>query len=79
MKVVDQYKPREYSAISHDAGVVLCDKESGAFLVLRFHEDLERLKVLLGTLQVLPILSRADRIAQLEAERDALMAEDARA
>lgn len=47
-------KPREYSAFSHDGGVVLCDKEGGAFLVLRFPEDLERLKALLATIEILP-------------------------
>ena len=52
MKIIDKYEPREYSAISHDGGVVLCDKMTGAFLVLRFPEDLERLKALLETLEV---------------------------
>ena len=52
MKIVDKHTPREYSAISHDGGIVLCDKETGAFLVLRFPEDLARLKALLDTLVV---------------------------
>jgi hypothetical protein len=52
MKIVEKYEPRQFSAISHDGGVVLCDKQSGAFLVLRFPEDLQRLKALLETLEV---------------------------
>lgn len=76
MKIVEKYEPREFSALSHDGGVVLCDKQTGAFLVLRFAEDLERLKTLLETVTILPRKTRAERIAQLEAERDALLAED---
>jgi hypothetical protein len=52
MKIVEKHEPREFSAISHDGGVVLCDKQSGAFLVLRFPEDLRRLKALLETLEL---------------------------
>lgn len=52
MNTIDQHKPREYCAISHDGGIVLCDSQAGAFLVLRFPEDLERLKALLNTLEV---------------------------
>lgn len=52
MKIVEKHQPREYSAIVHSHGVVLCDKEAGAFLVLRFPEDLERLRALLETLEV---------------------------
>jgi hypothetical protein len=77
MLVIEKYAPREYTAFSHDGGVVLCDRQTGAFLVLRFAEDLERLKTLLDTVTVLPRQSREGRIAQLEAERDALLAEAA--
>ena len=52
MPLVNQHIPREYSTIAHDGGIVLCDKKTGAFLVLRFPEDLERLKELLATLEV---------------------------
>ena len=48
MEIIKQYKPREYSAFMSDNGVVLCDKEEGAFLVLRFSSDLQRLKDLLA-------------------------------
>jgi len=44
MTLVENHTPREYSIISHSGGVVLCDKQEGAFLVLRFPEDVERLK-----------------------------------
>lgn len=76
MRVIEKHEPREYSAFSHDSGVVLCDKQTGAFLVLRFAEDLERLRALLDTVTILPRQTRGERIAQLEAERDALLAED---
>ena len=52
MRIVERYEPREYSAISSDNGVVLCDRETGAFLVLRYPEDLMRLRELLDTLEV---------------------------
>ncbi len=45
-----KYSPREYSLFTTNAGVVLCDNQDGAFLVLRFPEDLERLKALLATI-----------------------------
>ena len=54
MQIVDKHKPREYSAFAHSSGVVLCDKTDGAFLVLRFAEDLERLRALLETITTLP-------------------------
>ena len=52
LNIVDRHQPREYSAISSDGGIVLCVKQPGAFLVLRFPEDLERLKRFLETLEV---------------------------
>jgi hypothetical protein len=48
MNIVDKHEPREYTAMMHDGGIVLCDKQEGAFLLLRFASDLERLKELLG-------------------------------
>lgn len=54
MQIVDKHKPREYGAFVHSGGVVLCDRTEGAFLVLRFAEDLERLRVLLATITTLP-------------------------
>jgi len=48
MKIVDKHEPREYSAMMSNAGVVLCDKQEGSFLVLRYASDLERLKKLLN-------------------------------
>ncbi len=52
MKINEAYEPREYTAITTNAGVVLCDKREGAFIVLRFPEDLERLRELLSTISV---------------------------
>jgi hypothetical protein len=47
MKIVEKHKPREYTAMMNDSGIVLCDKQEGAFLVLRYPSDLENLKNLL--------------------------------
>ena len=47
INVIDKHEPREYTALMSDNGVVLCDKQKGAFLVLRYPSDLERLKGLL--------------------------------
>jgi hypothetical protein len=52
MKIVERYQPREFSAISTNTGIVLCDREEGAFIVLRFPEDVQRLRALLDTLDV---------------------------
>lgn len=50
MSVVEKYEPREYTVFMHDGGVCLCDKRDGAFLVLRYASDLERLKKLLDSI-----------------------------
>ena len=47
INVVDKHEPREYTAMMSNNGVVLCDKQEGSFLVLRYASDLERLKKLL--------------------------------
>jgi hypothetical protein len=52
LNIVDKYDDREYSALATDKGVVLCDKQDGAFLVLRSLEDLENLKTLLNKIQI---------------------------
>lgn len=46
----DKHEDREYSAIASNNGIVLCDKQDGAFLVLRSAKDLENLKKLLDKL-----------------------------
>lgn len=46
-QIIDKHKPREYSSVMSNNGVVLCDKLEGSFLVLRYASDLERLKELL--------------------------------
>lgn len=45
-------EPREYTAMMMDSGVVLCDKQEGAFLLLRYASDLERLKKLLNEITI---------------------------
>ena len=52
IKIVDKHGPREFSAITADTGIVLCDKQTGSFLVLRYKEDLESLKALLNKLEI---------------------------
>jgi len=52
VRVVDKHEDREYTAISSDGGIVLCDTIGGAFLVLRSANDLIRLKELLNKLEV---------------------------
>lgn len=52
MNIVDKYGPREFSAISHDGGIVLCANDCGAFLWIRFPEEIQRLQQLLNSLDV---------------------------
>jgi len=49
---VDKHAPREYSSLCTSNGVVLCDKVEGAFLVLRYQSDLDRLKELINKIKV---------------------------
>ena len=55
MGIFDKHDPREYSAIACNAGVVLCDKQDGAFLVLRSATDLKRLKQLLNKISTIEV------------------------
>ena len=48
INIIDKHQPRNYTAMMNDNGIVLCDKQEGAFLVLRYSSDLERLKDLLN-------------------------------
>ena len=52
ISIVEKHEDREYKALATSTGVVLCDKEEGAFLVLRSVNDLERLKHLLNKIEV---------------------------
>jgi len=52
VKFSEKYEPREYSSFCTDNGVTLCDKRSGAFLVLRYPSDLENLKKLLDKIEI---------------------------
>ncbi len=53
IEIIKDYKDKEYTAIATDNGVVLCEKMSGAFLVLRSSTDLIRLKELLERIECL--------------------------
>jgi len=52
VKIVDELEPQEFSAIVSDKGVVLCEKNKGAFIVLRSPEEIRRLKSLLDSFSV---------------------------
>ena len=52
---IEKHLPREYTSFIHDGGVVLCDKETGAFLCLRYQSDLERLKELLNKITIIEV------------------------
>jgi hypothetical protein len=56
IKIVDKYTPREYSSIATNEGVILCDKQEGSFIVLRYPSDLERLKQLLDKIKIVEVL-----------------------
>lgn len=58
MNIVDRHRPREFSLLAMSHGIVLCDREDGAFIVLRFAEDVERLKSLLDTVEVTRLPSK---------------------
>ena len=49
---VDKHEPREYLSMSHDGGIVLCDKKEGSFIVLRYPSDITRLKELLDKIEI---------------------------
>lgn len=57
VNIVTKHKPRTYTALSTSNGIVLCDNDGGAFLVLRFKEDVERLRKLLEEIVILGTLS----------------------
>lgn len=52
VNIVEKYTPRRFSAFCTDGGVVLCESEGGAFLVLRFPEEAEALRLLLSTIRI---------------------------
>ena len=53
INVIDKYEPREYSAFSTNSGVVLCDKDEGSFIVLRYPSDVKRLIDLLKQIKII--------------------------
>lgn len=52
MKIVDKHTPRNFSAISHDGGIVLCDDQNGAFLCIRFPQEVTALVQLLNSMDI---------------------------
>lgn len=50
MQIVEKHAPRQFTAMAHDGGIVLCTDQGGAFLCLRFTEEYERLVTLLGNI-----------------------------
>lgn len=52
MKIVDKHTPKQFIAMVHNGGIALCDDQDGAFLCLRFPEEVERLRQLLMQVDV---------------------------
>ena len=52
VEIVKKHKPRKFSAFSHNGGIVLCTDQEGAFLVLRFPEEVAELRNLLDSIYV---------------------------
>ncbi len=52
IRLVDKYPEKEYTSMVTPAGVVLCEKQTGSFLILRYSSDLERLRVLLNKITI---------------------------
>jgi len=53
MRFVDKYSVRQFSALACDNGILLCDKELGSFMTLRYKEDLVNLKILLSSIDII--------------------------
>ena len=51
INIVEKHKDREFTAFGNNRGIVLCDKEGGAFIVLRSVNDLSNLKKLLDSIK----------------------------
>ena len=49
---VSKHKVKKFSVISSNGGVILCERESGAFITLRYSEDVENLKKLINSITV---------------------------
>jgi hypothetical protein len=50
--IIEKHEIREFSMILNDNGVILCDKNMGAFIVLRHSEDIVNLRKLLDTIEI---------------------------
>lgn len=53
INIVENYENRQFSSISTNKGVVLCDKKEGAFIVIRSTQDLLNLKALLDKFETI--------------------------
>jgi|GEM_PF-2739559 len=53
VSIVEKHSKREYTSLATNNGIVLCDKEDGAFLVLRYKEDIDNLKKLLDKIYII--------------------------
>jgi hypothetical protein len=53
IEIVDKYPIREFTALALDKGVTLCTKRDGAFFTIRYTEELEALKELLNSIEII--------------------------
>ena len=60
INLVDRHRPREYSLVQSNAGMLLCDKHEGALMCFRFAEDVERLRDLLAAIDVARLPDNGD-------------------
>ncbi len=44
--------PRQFTLVTHDGGIVLCDKWSGAILCISYPEELEQIRELLNAVTI---------------------------
>lgn len=52
IRIIDKHPVRNFSAMACDGGVVLCAEDRGAFITLRYKEDLDKLKLLLDKIVI---------------------------
>ena len=49
---VGKHPVKQFSTLATDNGIVLCERDTGSFLVLRYKEDLVNLKILLNSIDI---------------------------
>ena len=52
INIIDKYPIKQFGIISVNGGITLCEKNEGAFLTLRYLEDVENLKKLVDSLVI---------------------------